>query len=301
MSSPQTTLSAAITTTNGTTCTVRDVLGFPATGTYTVLIDSEQILVGAGGSTTSWSSLTRGYNSTTAATHLDAATVSLVPEAYATLADVKASMQLPDTSRDAYVLDLLGQAAEHIDFKCGRRFYRNPLSGDGTFYVDVTRSGQSSLVLAGGSRTTSGQALDIISITTLSIRDDESDATYTTVSAGDTGYYLEPGSGPGAAGTGWPYEDILLSRNGTNYATYPVGRRAVTIVGALGFPAFPSAVVRANVDLAREWYRQGPGGGAPVGVNQYGTPLFAAGEPTSLRVLLSGPYARRQFVVAGGN
>src|SRR3990167_8588289 len=105
MSSPQTTLSAAITTTNGTTCTVRDVLGFPATGTYTVLIDSEQILVGAGGSTTSWSSLTRGYNSTTAATHLDAATVSLVPEAYATLADVKASMQLPDTSRDAYLLD----------------------------------------------------------------------------------------------------------------------------------------------------------------------------------------------------
>src|SRR3990167_9891073 len=114
MSSPQTTLSAAITTTNGTTCTVRDVLGFPASGTYAVLIDSEQILVGAGGSTTSWSSLTRGYNSTTAAAHSDASAVYLVDTTYATIADLGMSMDLPDTSRYPYLKQLLTDASRLV-------------------------------------------------------------------------------------------------------------------------------------------------------------------------------------------
>lgn len=62
------------------TITVLDVLGFPATGAFTVIIDSEWLRVTAGAGTTTWT-VTRGYNSTTAASHLISAAVTLVPDA----------------------------------------------------------------------------------------------------------------------------------------------------------------------------------------------------------------------------
>lgn len=75
----KTPLGAAISTTNGTSITVLDVLGFPSTGAYTVVVDSEWLRVTAGAGTTTWT-VTRGYNGTTAATHLIAATVTLIDD-----------------------------------------------------------------------------------------------------------------------------------------------------------------------------------------------------------------------------
>lgn len=75
----QTPLAAAISTTNATTLTVSDVLGFPAAGAFTVVIDSEWLRVTSGAGTTTWT-VTRGYASTTAATHLDEATVALIDD-----------------------------------------------------------------------------------------------------------------------------------------------------------------------------------------------------------------------------
>lgn len=71
-------LAAAIATVGATSLTVDDALGFP-TVAYSVLIDAEILRVTAGFGTTSWT-VTRGYGGTTAATHLDDATVTLVPE-----------------------------------------------------------------------------------------------------------------------------------------------------------------------------------------------------------------------------
>jgi hypothetical protein len=219
--------------------------------------------------------------------------------AYASLMDLRETGDWADTSRDNLLLDLLVDASGHIDALCGRQFYRVPqVSGTSTFYVDVIRPGMTSLVLASGGYTTSGVPLDVLSVTTLGIRDSESDASYTTVTAGDAGYYLQPGDGPGAAGTVWPYGDVVLSPSGSSFATYPVGRRAVEIVGALGFPAVPPMVRRATVDTAREWYRQGPGGGpSQVGVNQFGVPVYLAGMPSSLKALVAAgsPYVRRTY------
>jgi hypothetical protein len=66
-----------------TTITVADYTGFPLTGTWYIMIDSEQLQVSAGGGSASWT-VTRGKNGTVAATHLISAPVfqcatSLIP------------------------------------------------------------------------------------------------------------------------------------------------------------------------------------------------------------------------------
>jgi hypothetical protein len=71
-----TTLNGAITNV-ATSITVASATGFPAAAQYRILIDSEVLLVTAGAGTTSWT-VTRGAESTTAASHLDAAAVTHV-------------------------------------------------------------------------------------------------------------------------------------------------------------------------------------------------------------------------------
>ncbi len=78
-----TTLSAAISAASATSITVTSASGFPTSGSYYIMIDSEQMQVTAGQGTTTWTVL-RGTNSTTAATHANAANVfqsatSLIP------------------------------------------------------------------------------------------------------------------------------------------------------------------------------------------------------------------------------
>jgi hypothetical protein len=68
-----TTLSAAITTTAATSCTVTDATAFPASGNFRVKIDGEILIVTVvAGSTFT---VTRGAEGTTAATHASGATV----------------------------------------------------------------------------------------------------------------------------------------------------------------------------------------------------------------------------------
>lgn len=219
--------------------------------------------------------------------------------AYASLMDLRETMDLPDASRDNLLLDYLVDASEQVDIDCHRRFHRDPqVSGDRTVYVDVERAGCASLVSAtgNGGYCTDGLPLDILSVTTLRIRYSESD-DYAAVTAGDAGYLLQPGVGPGRAGVDWPYEDIVLSPL-ASVTSWPRGRRAVELVCARGFPQVPSLVRRAVIDKAREWYRAGPGGGRQSsGVNQFGVPVFAdAGDAYQRLVGAGSPYVRRAYV-----
>ena len=54
--------------------TITDYTGFPQTGTWYIMIDSEQLQVSAGGGTNTWT-IARGKNGTSAATHLNTAPV----------------------------------------------------------------------------------------------------------------------------------------------------------------------------------------------------------------------------------
>lgn len=73
--SSSTTLSAAITTTDATTATVTNGTLFPSSGNFRILVDTELMLVGAR-SGNNLSSITRGIEGTTAATHSNGATVT---------------------------------------------------------------------------------------------------------------------------------------------------------------------------------------------------------------------------------
>ena len=68
-----TTLSAAITSTTATSCTVTDATAFPTTGNFRIKIDGEILLVtGVAGATFT---ATRGVEGTVPATHASGATV----------------------------------------------------------------------------------------------------------------------------------------------------------------------------------------------------------------------------------
>ena len=69
-----TTLAAAITSSAAISISVTSAAGFPASGNYYIMVDSEQMQVTAGQGTTTWT-VTRGTNGTTSATHLITAMV----------------------------------------------------------------------------------------------------------------------------------------------------------------------------------------------------------------------------------
>lgn len=219
---------------------------------------------------------------------------------YATLADLRETLAMAsaDTSHDNMLADMIEDVSADIDAACMRRFYRLPqVSGDTTVYADVVERGESSLVAAiGRPYFTDGTPVDIISVTTLSVRDSETSA-YSAIAAGDTGYYLRGWhAGVGAYGTDWPWEDVELSPAGS-YTRWPVGRAAVKVVGAFGFPTVPRPVKRAVISEARERFRQSIGGGqAPEGVNQFGTPVFLMGDSPDMRRVTRPPFSLRRMV-----
>lgn len=295
MSQQKTSLSAAISSTGATSISVTDYLGFPVVA-FSILIDSEVLRVTAGFGTSTWT-VSRGHLGTTAATHLISATVTLVPDALADLDDLVATMALDSTvtNRYALLMDLLADVSSDLCSETMRNFFVP--TADVTVYVDVLCWSSSLREASVTARTTDGRALDFVSITTLSVRDDET-SSYVTIAAGDTGYYLEPGpAGAGVAGTDWPFEDITLSPAGASYNVWPIGKRAVKIVGKLGFPAYHPVVKRGVIDEARERFRQNIGGGPiQAGVNQFGTPIFVTGNSPTMRRLLRAPFSLRSYI-----
>lgn len=273
------------------------------TSTVVVSGTEQYELTDSAGTSATWYKSRVGDSGGTSYSSYSAAFQATSWGAYATADDLLATMDVPSGSgssgRRAVLSDLLLDAKAQTDTDCARTFLRVPqVSGDVTVYCDIAHAGYSSLVSAiGHPYTVDGRALDIVSVTTLYYRDSET-SSYVAIAAGDTGYYLEQGYGPGIAGTDWPYEDISLSAASATITRWPTGKRAVKIVGALGFPAIPAAVKRANIDKAREAYRAGPGGGAvQSGVNQFGTPIFNTGAPASYRDLTrpGSPYLKRSW------
>lgn len=75
-----TTLSSAITL-GGTTLAVASSTGFPASGNYTIQVESEQMLVTAGQGTNSWT-VTRAQGGTSAAAHSSGTPASIITKRY---------------------------------------------------------------------------------------------------------------------------------------------------------------------------------------------------------------------------
>lgn len=190
------------------------------------------------------------------------------PTAYAELDDLREYIGLPDASQDNTLSDLLAQASDYIDVKCGRDFYRHPaVTGTETRTYDGT--GGSIVWIPDG----------IVSATGASLR------LYT----GSSPIALASGDwvlGPADKLADRSYQWIGLSDVGA-YRTWSVGYGTVSVTGVFGNETIPPLIAKATLDLAREWYRQGPGGGGPVGVNQFGTPMFLQGMPTTVREVIA--------------
>ncbi len=199
--------------------------------------------------------------------------------AYATLDDVREYLGLPDDSHDNLLSDLLVQASAYLDEKCRRDFYRHPqVSGTEVRLYDVT------------GRTTGNIVDDIVSLTTVEWAYYTGGA-FTALTATD--WMLQPQN----PRRGWPYEEVALSDLAVGLVSFYRGRRTARLTGVFGFAAVPDMIAKATLDLVREWYRQGPGGGGPVGVNQFGTPIFGGGEPKSVKDAVEA-YRRRTWLVA---
>lgn len=199
--------------------------------------------------------------------------------AYVTLDDLRENLSLPDDSQDNLLSDLLVQASAYLDEKCRRDFYRHPqVSGTEVRLYDVT------------GRSTAQVVDDIVSLTTLEYAS-YTGAAYTALASTD--WMLQPQN----QRRNWPYEEVVLSDMAVGLTSFYQGRRTARLTGVFGFASVPDMIAKATLDLAREWYRQGPGGGGPVGVNQFGTPIFGGGEPKSVKDAIEA-YRRRTWLVA---
>lgn len=184
--------------------------------------------------------------------------------AYATLDSLREYLGLPDDSRDNLLSDLLVDASDYINALCGRDFYRHPqVSGTEVRTFD-TGPGPRVRVNAG-----------IVSLSLVELAS-YTGSSYTALTG--TGWVLEPAD----KAPDYSYTSVLLSDQGT-YRTWYSAYAGARLTGVFGSSTVPAMIRKATLDLAREWYRQGPGGGGPVGVNQFGTPIFGGGMPSSVR------------------
>lgn len=161
--------------------------------------------------------------------------------AYATLADLREYLGLPNSRQDNLLLDLLDDATAWLTERCGRSFFRSP---------QVTGTEARTFSIDGSSRTLT---VDLVSVTLVEAAAGTGQA-YATIAATD--YELQPNN----PDPGWPYEDLVLNDVATRYQAWPTGFRTVRITGVFGWPEVPGLIRRATLDLAREMFFQGVGG-----------------------------------------
>lgn len=198
--------------------------------------------------------------------------------AYATLDDLREELAIPDKSADNRLSDLLEQASRYLDERCGHDFLRHPQVSGSESRLFWTEGGSNLLLVRAGI-----VSLSQVELTTYT------GGTYSSLAASDWALW------PSEVRPYHSHEGVLLSGLGTYQAFY-AALDGARLTGVFGYEQVPPIVAKATLDLAREWFRQGPGGGGPVGVNQFGTPIFGGGEPKSVRDAIEA-YALDKWLV----
>ncbi|HET7128928.1 MAG TPA: hypothetical protein VFJ93_07630 [Gaiellaceae bacterium] len=201
--------------------------------------------------------------------------------AYAELEDLLATMSVApgDADTQATLDTLLDDASDAITEMCGRSFYQ---TAQETRTYDIvgarSRVGDAQVYRTNVLSDAIGYPIDIVSISSLELAW-QTGGTFVDVPQGSTGWTFLPDYPK----PGWPYEDVILSDIAGDFRFFPFGRSNLQITAIFGWPSIPALIKRATIDLAREWYRQGPGGGGPIGISALGAPVFAAGVPPTVR------------------
>lgn len=159
------------------------------------------------------------------ATSADTTAGDGIENGYATLAELKAYIQVrgsstsTDAGDDAVMETLIESASRKIDEITGRKFYKNSVDEvryfetDDPYYCDAT---------------------DIVSVTTLAV-DYVQTRTYTNLASTD--FELLPDN---ASLDGKPYSAVAIAP--TSAAYFPSGRRGVKITGVFGWSAAPTNI-----------------------------------------------------------
>lgn len=309
----ETTLAAAITTTNGTSITVTSSTSFPSVP-FIVAIDTEALLVTDVASET-WT-VTRGYESSTAATHLNGATIyhnisaaevdGLAPIASPTFTSVPAAptaavdTNTTQLATTAFVLAqaasdhpvALGTAGEGASTRYARGDHVHPaatgaaIADEAVTYAKMQHVSATDKVLG---RSTAG-AGDVEEITCTAagralIDDANAAAQLTTL-----------GAMPIAGGT--VTGDITLSEN-TGLALDPSGSAdekwsGITIAGTAGVTIAVGDLCYLDVTAA-EWLLADADAASTAGSVILGICLTAANDGGATRMLLNGTVRSAAF------
>lgn len=153
-----------------------------------------------------------------------------MPDQLVTIAQVKARLEITDTSDDTLLTELVEQVSDWLQAFTGRHFIPEPSA---TYYVDTTAGNV--IEVQRGIRT----------VTSLSIANadqpDDGSGTYVAVAAADV--ILRPSSMDLAPG--WPATRILL-RGTTGRLVQALN--GAKIVGAFGFAAVPPQVQAVTIE-----------------------------------------------------
>lgn len=141
--------------------------------------------------------------------------MATITNGYATLAEVKARLEITDNNDDLALIALVEQSSRVIDRVCRRRFWVDP--SDTTRYYTAT---DPAMVWID----------DLVSITTLAT-DDTGSRSY-GVTWASTDYDLWPEN---ASGKGEPYMVIQITPNGRY--RFPSLTKSVKVVGKFGVPS----------------------------------------------------------------
>lgn len=171
-------------------------------------------------------------------------------DSYATLAQLKARLDITDTTDDDRLTASLASGSREIEAWCGRQF-NDAATATARVYRTTTCY-----------RTT----VDDFSTTTglIVATDTDDDGTYDeTWTSAD--YELEPFNGVVSGMSGWPYNRILAVES----LRFPTGRRRATVqvTARWGWTAVPAPVQEACLMIASGTFKAGD---APFGVAGFG-------------------------------
>lgn len=249
---------------------VLDVLGFPATAPYTVRVESEWMRVTAGAGTTTWT-VTRGYNSTTAAIHDSGTPIYHVPDTYADLSRIKRRLRGAADTETAVDDDIL---SDYIDV-----VQSHLVSFLGMF---LGPSAETSISLDGAAAINGRKWLYVpYGIRTLTSVEFSTGGTWATVTAADivsSPRAYEPRVDPNQPTTLLKFKDTVSG----SYSAFPDGTENVRITGTFGWSEPPAKVGEiADTLVVRMYQARQTGQRDYVGSDEEGNPIisrFLSGE-----------------------
>lgn len=248
------------------TVVVRDVVGFPTTNPFTIRCESEWMRVTAGAGTTTLT-VTRGYNGTTAAAHIDATAVYNVPDTYPDLLRINRRLRGDAnafvTTHDDLLTDLIDQVNSYLIGRIGMFLGPTTLT---TIDIDGNRAYRNATRLY--------VPFGIQSLSTLQVRPQTGGSLVsmptTDVVAGPRAW--EPRVDPDQPYTWLEVKDVTTG----SYPYFPSGYENVRITGTLGWLNPPSAIGEVGDTLVVKMFQARQSGQRDmVGSDEFGGALVS--------------------------